>query len=139
MCFDGLHACTQRRKAWGANPTEAVTGPSKLPGAGNGLFAPTDRGYSRGQFITFYSGKYGYSLSGNRVLEMENGVCIDGSDTLCRSPGARGDMINDSRRRANCKFVVTSERLALVSVLATRRIFPGGEIYADYSKPCLLC
>lgn len=136
MCRDGDTACKLRRIAWADSPTRATIGESTLPAAGQGLFAPATGGFNKGDFITYYSGQYGVKLSGNRVIELETGACIDGSCEACRSPGARGDMINDSRRRANSEFRVTNEMLALVEVVATRRIPPGAEVFVDYSKPC---
>jgi len=138
MCQDGDTACKLRRGEWAKSPMRATVGQSTLPNAGKGLFAPKDMGYKRGDFITFYSGRYGVRLSGERVMELETGTCIDGSSEECRCATARGDMINDSRRRANSKFVIMHEALALVAVVAARNIFPKAEIFLDYSKPCQL-
>ena len=122
--------------------------PSKIPGAGNGLFAAAR--FERGDVITFYDGA---RLTGadarepGRVATHLASICtheaIDGLRQPVDGCGG-GSFINDPqyRRLAEYNAVlvrtdIRDERKRIESgihIEATMRIEPGEEIYASYGR-----
>jgi len=112
----------------------ATVAPSRIPGAGDGLFA--DRVYRRDEVVAYYSGCYraGDAVSGDRAIEFKVNQTVDG-DGACRTAAQPGDMCNHGGRDANCDYRIDRRTLPnelLVTVVARHRIVPGTELTTNY-------
>ena len=105
---------------------------SKIPGAGEGLFAK--RSFQQGEKICDYRGKV---LSLADVLKEPNRDYVMGLGLNCHVDAREayavpGRYVND-REDPNARFVKDKKRRK-ADVVALRRIHPGDEIYASYGQ-----
>lgn len=130
MCRCEDSWCSARQTYIKTHPMQAYAAPSKIAGAGKGLFAA--HALKRGEFITIYSGTVSQQpLSGSRVLDFGRGWCVD-AKSACTHKLARGDLINHQKEKQNCRYKYLNSTLHLISVVATRPVLKDEELYSNY-------
>jgi hypothetical protein len=121
------------------------TAPSRIPEAGNGLFASID--FSTGEYITEYSGERIQLSLKEKEIRMSNPElwshtfslsqysCISGLNKPSFGDGC-GSFTNHHPTKANAKFVKLCDKsgLEFCFLQATKFIAPGEEIYTNYGN-----
>ncbi len=107
---------------------------SKIPDAGNGIFATED--LYPGDVVTIFAGPRvtASPTIKSHTIQFEKGVYIDGLRTPIEGEGL-GSFINResrnlSRKRKNCEFVREQK---LMTIEITKKVKTGQELYTTYS------
>ena len=135
----------RRRRIYGpkpsARPKSVKIAPSKIPGAGLGLYLLDDA--KEGEFVARYSGEpinrtENATRSGHYRIKISNNLYLDAE----KSHHFEGRFINDGKRSGrgvNVRFAAgyrtnmcSSTNLRWIRIYATRDIQAGEELYLDY-------
>lgn len=135
------NTCKYAKFCFQHNKAPLRIGPSKIRGAGQGLFAKKD--FKNKELVTPYNGKMIDRAESDRTdsgyaVEINRNLFVDGRDTQSGFGRWPNDCRSRSKRMKQCKG--NNAKLAVdrvrrkVNVRATKKIKKGDEVYVSYGQ-----